>query len=308
MKKIIVAFGVAAVALGFASCNKGAENTSAASDNGIQADSLSMLLGDVQGASYLGYWDQMPDTMKAKLSKDEFLAGFKAVMQKDYNKDQAYLMGMSTAMQLLGNVSQMEDAGVKFNRSEYISHFSNAFKQDSVDQAGMTAKNEQLTLYMNEVQGLMMKKQQEMQQQAMKEAEAKAQPNIKAGKEYVEKQKKADPSIKTTESGVSYKVVNEGNGTKPGKTDNVKVKYVGKHINGEEFDSSRGEAVQFNVSGVVPGFGEILQLMAPGAKYVAYIPADKAYGNHGTNNIEPGETLVFEIEMVEVVPSASASK
>lgn len=53
MKKIIVAFGVAAVALGFASCNKGAENTSAASDNGIQADSLSMLLGDVQGASYL---------------------------------------------------------------------------------------------------------------------------------------------------------------------------------------------------------------------------------------------------------------
>ena len=48
--------------------------------------------------------------------------------------------------------------------------------------------------------------------------------------------------------------------------------------------------------------------MAPGAKYVAYIPADKAYGNHGTNNIEPGETLVFEIEMVEVVPSASASK
>lgn len=304
MKKFIVAFGVAAMALGFAACNKGAANEETA-DNGIQSDSLSMLLGDVQGASYVGYWDQMPDTMKAKLSKDDFLAGFKAVIQKDFNKDQAYLMGMSTAMQVLGNISQMEEAGVKFNRSEYISHFSSSFKQDSVNMVEMGAKNEQLTMYMNQVQNLMMQKQQKQQEEAMKAAEEKAQPNIKAGKEYVESQKKADPSIQTTESGVSYKVVTEGKGTKPGKSDNVKVKYVGKHINGEEFDSSNGEAVQFNVAGVVPGFGEILQLMAPGAKYVAYIPSDKAYGNNGTGSIEPGETLVFEIEMVEVMPNAS---
>ncbi len=304
MKKFIVAFGVAAMALGFAGCNKGGASEGNA-DNGIQSDSLSMLLGDVQGASYVGYWEQMPDTMKAKLSKDEFIAGFKAVLQKDFNKDQAYLMGMSTAMQVLGNVSQIEDAGVKFNRDEYLAHFSNAFKKDSVNQIEMTVKNEQLTMYMNQVQNLIMEKQQKMQEAALKAAEEKAQPNIEAGKAYVESQKKADPSIKTTESGVSYKVINEGKGEKPGKTDNVKVKYVGKHIDGKEFDSSNGEAVQFNVAGVVPGFGEILQLMAPGAKYVAYIPSDKAYGNNGTGSIEPGETLVFEIEMEEVVPNAS---
>jgi len=307
MKKFIMAFGVAALALGFASCNKGGSEEKTA-DNGINSDSLSMLLGDVQGTSYLGYWDQMPDTMKAKLSKDEFLAGFKAVMQKDYEKDQAYLMGMSTAMQILGNISQMEDAGVKFNRDEYISHFSTYFKKDTVNQLEMGAKNEQLTMYMNQVQNMMMAKQQKMQEEAQKAAEEKARPNITAGKEYVEKQKKADPSIKTTESGVSYKVVTEGKGTKPAKGDNVKIKYVGKHIDGKEFDSSKGEAVQFNVNGVVPGFSEILQLMAPGSKYVAYIPSDKAYGNNGTGNIEPGETLVFEIEMVEVIPNPSKAK
>lgn len=299
MKKIIVALGVAAVALGFSSCN----NEGSTAGSGSQSDSLSILLGDVQGASYLQMWDQIPDTMKAKLSKDKFIEGFKAVISRDPKEDQAYIMGMSTALQLAGNIAQMQDAGVKFNKDVFISHFAESFKKDSVDQANVMAANEALRVYMNEANELIMKKQQADQQAAMAAKQADAEPAIRAGKEFIEAQKKADPSIKTTESGVSYKVVKEGSGNKPERKDRVKVNYTGKHIDGTEFDSSKGEPREFRVDGVVPGFSEVLQMMAPGAKYIAYLPYDKAYGLSGAGDIKPGETLVFEIEMVSVLPN-----
>ena len=148
-----------------------------------------------------------------------------------------------------------------------------------------------------------MKKREADQQRAIEEQKAAAEPNIKAGKEYVEKQKKADPTIKTTESGLSYKVVKEGTGTKPTKSDRVKVIYTGKHIDGTEFDSSNGQPTEFSLAGVVPGFAEALQLMAPGAKYVVYIPSDLGYGLRGAGDkVKPGETLVFEMELVAVEP------
>ncbi len=299
MKKIIVALGVAAVALGFSSCN----NEGSTAGSGSQNDSLPILLGDVQGASYLQMWDQLPDTMKAKLSKDKFLEGFKAVISRDPKEDQAYIMGMSTALQVTSNLAQMQEAGVKFNKEVFISHFAEAFKKDSVDRTALMDANEELRIYMNEVNELIMKKQQADQQAAMAAKQADAEPAIKAGKEFIEAQKKADPSIKTTESGVCYKVVKEGSGQKPGRKDRVKVNYTGKHIDGTEFDSSKGEPRDFRVDGVVPGFAEVLQMMAPGAKYIAYIPYDKAYGLNGAGDIKPGETLVFEIEMVSVLPN-----
>lgn len=298
MKKFVVALGVAAMAFGFTSCNNGGSTATSGSSN----DSLAILLGEVQGAEYNGYWEQLPDTLKAKLSKDQFIAGFKSIMERDYKADQAYIMGVSTAMNMLGNVSQLQDAGVKFDKTVYINSFAAQFKADSVDQKAMMQKSLSMQKLMADAQDMILKKRQADQQRAQEEAQKAAEPNIKAGKEYVEKQKAADPSIKTTESGVSYKVVKEGTGAKPKKTDMVKVNYVGKHIDGKVFDQSEGEPRQFGLSGVVPGFSEVIQMMAPGAKYVAYIPSDKAYGNQGMgNDIKPGETLVFEIELVEIV-------
>ena len=96
-----------------------------------------------------------------------------------------------------------------------------------------------------------------------------------------------------------YKVVKEGKGEKFKKTDRIMVKYAGRHLNGEEFDSSKGEAVPFNPAQVVPGFGEMLLLMNPGAVYTIYIPAELAYGLNGQAPvIEPNEMLIFEVETV----------
>lgn len=295
MKKLLIAAGVAVAALGFTACNGGST-----SGNGSADDSLAILLGRVQGTSYIAYWNQAPDSIKAKLNKNDFIDGLRSVLTRDSKKDQAYLMGVSTGMQFMQNIEAIKDNTDNFDVNLFINNFAEAFKKDSVDEAALMKAQQTLQIMLAKVEQKMREKHEAQRKQQEAAAAEAAAGNIKAGKEYVEAQKKADPAIKTLPSGVSYKVIKEGTGEKPGKTANVKVKYTGKHINGEVFDTSKDEARQFNVSGVVPGFGEILQMMAPGAKYVAYIPSDQGYGNSQAGSIEPGETLVFEIELVEV--------
>lgn len=109
--------------------------------------------------------------------------------------------------------------------------------------------------------------------------------------------------VKTTDSGLMYKVITPGKGTPPVKTDKVRVHYRGTLIDGEEFDSSykRKQPAEFPVTGVIAGWTEALQLMSPGAKWKLVIPADLAYGEHGKGGIGPNETLVFEIELLKIV-------
>ncbi len=117
-----------------------------------------------------------------------------------------------------------------------------------------------------------------------------------------ENSKKAD--VITTASGLQYKVIQEGNGPKPIATDQVRVHYHGTLIDGTVFDSSvdRGEPVTFPVQGVIPGWIEGLQLMNVGSKYQLFIPSDLAYGDRGAGaKIGPGATLVFDVELLEIV-------
>lgn len=114
----------------------------------------------------------------------------------------------------------------------------------------------------------------------------------------------AAEGVITTPSGLQYKVLKEGTGTAPGPEDMVKAHYTGKTIEGNQFDSSydRGEPAQFRVSNVIRGWVEGLQLMKEGSKLMLYIPYDLAYGERGAGNvIKPFETLVFEVELLEVI-------
>jgi len=110
--------------------------------------------------------------------------------------------------------------------------------------------------------------------------------------------------VVTTASGLQYKVLQEGTGVTPGPEDIVKVHYTGKTIDGNKFDSSfdRGEPAQFRVSNVIRGWVEGLQLMKEGSRVMLYIPYDLAYGERGAGNvIKPFETLIFEVELLEVI-------
>lgn len=107
----------------------------------------------------------------------------------------------------------------------------------------------------------------------------------------------------TTESGLQYIVINQGQGDSPGLNDNVTVHYNGTLIDGTVFDSSieRGEPATFGVGQVIPGWTEALQLMSVGSKFKLFIPSDLAYGSKGAGGaIGPNETLIFDVELLSI--------
>ena len=125
---------------------------------------------------------------------------------------------------------------------------------------------------------------------------------IKKGEEFIAKKKQEDPNIKTSATGLSYKIEKEGVGAKASNEDIVKVKYKGSLIDGTIFDDSKGEAREFPVSGVVPGFAEGLKLLGKGGKATLYIPGKLGYGAQGqpAAGIGPNAMLIFEIEVTEI--------
>jgi len=135
-------------------------------------------------------------------------------------------------------------------------------------------------------------------------AESLLDTNLAAGKAFLETNAKAE-GVKTTASGLQYKVLRVGNenGKQPGPTSRVTVNYEGRHLNGDVFDSSyqRGQPITFGLDQVIKGWTEGVQLMTEGAKYQLYIPAELAYGERGAGGaIGPGETLIFDVELLQV--------
>ena len=145
-----------------------------------------------------------------------------------------------------------------------------------------------------------------MKQHQKKQAEAgvEATDNKKKGTEFLAKNK-SNPKVKTTASGLQYEVLQEGDGTtKPKATDVVQVKYTGKLLNGTVFDSTDkngGAPSDINLSNVIPGWTEGIQLMSKGAKYRFYIPSDLADGDQGAGGAIPGgSTIIFDVELVNI--------
>ena len=111
--------------------------------------------------------------------------------------------------------------------------------------------------------------------------------------------------VVTTESGLQYQIVREGDGVKPGERDTVEVNYEGKNLAGKVFDSSyeRGEAVSFPLNGVIKGWTEGLQYIGEGGEIMLWIPANLAYGERNVGaDIGPNEALTFRVELISVKP------
>ncbi len=127
--------------------------------------------------------------------------------------------------------------------------------------------------------------------------------NREAGEEFL-RINRGKTGVVELPSGLQYEVLKTGNGGKPKLTDTVKCHYHGTLVNGTVFDSSvqRGQPAEFPVNQVIPGWTEALQMMTVGSKWRLFIPSQLAYGEQGAGNvIEPNSTLVFDVELLDIV-------
>ena len=143
---------------------------------------------------------------------------------------------------------------------------------------------------------------EEMENQHMREHDEMFVFNSDEGKNFMEENAK-NPEFTTTESGLQYRVVKAGNGRRPRADSTVLAHYTSKFLNGDVFDSSYifGEPVTIELSSTIEGWNEALLLMREGDVFEVVLPYFLAYGERGFDIIEPGMTLIFDLELIEVV-------
>ena len=168
---------------------------------------------------------------------------------------------------------------------------------------------EQMKATLQEFQGEMQAKMQAKQQQLEAKSKAEAPKNKEVSEKFMEENKKKE-GVKSTASGLQYKVITTGTGATPKATDTVSVNYKGTLINGTEFDASdkHGGPATFPVNGVIPGWTEALQLMPVGSKWQLFIPAPLAYGENAPPSIGPNQALIFDVELLGIQKPEKAEK
>jgi FKBP-type peptidyl-prolyl cis-trans isomerase FklB len=153
-----------------------------------------------------------------------------------------------------------------------------------------------------EIRATMTSFNEELKKKHDEEVKKTAAKNKEEGEKFLAENKKKE-GVVTLPDGLQYKIIKEGDGPKPKETDTVTVNYVGKLVNGTEFDSSvkRGQPATFPVNGVIAGWKEALPMMKVGSKWELFIPPQLAYGEKGAGAvIGPDSTLIFEVELLSI--------
>ena len=286
MKKVSIFMAIAAAA-SLASCTAQAPKANLKTD----IDSLSYSIGMAQTQGLKGYLTGRLDVDTAYMA--EFIKGLNEGANKTSKKDIAYMAGLQIGQQISNQMMK----GI--NQELFAGDSTKTISKDNF-MAGFIAG----TL---EKGGVMtMEAAQEYTRTAMETIKAKAMEekyadNKAAGEKFLA-ENKAKEGVKTTESGLQYKVITEGKGEIPADTCKVKVNYKGTLIDGTEFDSSykRNEPSTFRANQVIKGWTEALTMMPVGSKWELYIPQELAYGSRDQGQIKPFSTLIFEVELLSI--------
>jgi FKBP-type peptidyl-prolyl cis-trans isomerase len=188
----------------------------------------------------------------------------------------------------------LSQAGIEINPEIYARGLKDGAAKNSAPLMAEAEIMETLRVFQQEIRA----KQVAARQEQSVENKAK-------GEKFLEENRTKE-GVVTLKSGLQYKIIKEGTGPSPKETDRVKCNYRGTTIDGQEFDSSykRGNPATFNVNGVIKGWTEALQLMKVGSKWQLFVPSELAYGTRGAGReIGPSETLIFEVELMEIEKS-----
>ena len=283
MKKIVL-FAAVAAATGFAACTSQAPKASLKSET----DSLSYMLG-------VANTDGLTNIVERQFGVDslqtaDFIQGF---LEGINSNNKSYNVGREIGQRIGGQNFELmskqilgNDSTKSLNKNNFIAGFVEALQ----NKASMTPQ--EATEYVNNYIKAIRSKQLEEQ----------FGENKIAGEKFLAENAKKE-GVKTTPSGLQYKVIKEGKGEIPADSSVVKVHYKGTLIDGTEFDSSykRNEPATFPVKGVIKGWTEALQMMPVGSKWELYIPQELAYGEQNRSaEIKPFSALVFEVELLGI--------
>jgi FKBP-type peptidyl-prolyl cis-trans isomerase FkpA/FKBP-type peptidyl-prolyl cis-trans isomerase FklB len=203
----------------------------------------------------------------------------------------SYVFGMNVGEQM----KQMQSQEINVDIEVFV-----AGLRDIYDGKDAKLNDEQVQATIEEFQQQQQTKQMAMQAEQQAEMDAAGATNKAEGEAFLAANAEKE-GVVALPSGLQYKVITAGTGPKPAATDTVTVHYRGRLLDGTEFDSSysRNQPATFALNQVIPGWTEGVQLMAEGAKYELYIPADLAYGPGGSGQIGPNSTLIFEVELIK---------
>ena len=293
MKKFAMILAASAMALGTYSCQQGGSTPKDSVDSVAYAMGFSNaaeLMNAIKGAQAQGQ----------QIDSALFFKGFEEGFNSDTTK-LWYYVGQMQGVQAAQRFK--EDSTLMNKKALFLSGFKKALALDSatrvgqVDSLGAVAQKYYEKKYEEE--------QKKQEAEMAKQMEQQYGENKTKGAAYI-KSFGAEAGVKTTASGIAYKVIKEGTGATPTASDVVKVNYKGMLIDGTVFDESKDKPVEFPVNGVIKGWTEVLQLMKAGEKVKVAIPQELAYGaRYQGDKIPPFSTLVFEIELLEVKPAAA---
>ena len=286
MKKI---FGILAVGMMIlSSCG----NSTPSADLKNKVDTLSYVMGMANTQGLEQYLIEQLGVDSAYMG--DVIRGIQdAVNAGDSKKQQAYFAGLQIGSQISNQMFKGinhqlagKDSVEVLNTNDFMSGFIAKVKKEET-KLNVDSMAPMIQTMMDEVRATYLEKE--------------FGKNKVAGEKFLKDNgKKA--GVVTLPSGVQYKVLKAADGVKPTKEQRVKVMYEGKTIDGKVFDSNWGkEATTMGVGQVIPGFSEALQLMPVGSTWEIYIPQDKAYGSNNAGQIEPFSTLIFKVELKEIV-------
>lgn len=288
MKKVSI-FMVIAAAAGFASCTAQAPKADLKND----VDSLSYAFGVAQSQGFGNYLTQQLRIDSAQIG-DVVKGLIDGAAGKDAKSQMAYIEGLKVGKMIAENwVSGItsdvyaDDSTKSIDKDNLVAGFI----------AGVLNKDQKMT--MEEAQEYV---QAVMEAANEKKMEAQFGSNREAGEKFLAENKTKE-GVQVTPSGLQYKVIKQGKGAVPTTTDKVSVHYRGTLIDGTEFDSSykRNKPTEFGVTQVIKGWTEALTMMPVGSKWELYIPQELAYGSRNQGQIKPFSTLIFEVELLDIV-------
>ena len=287
MKKVSIFMAIAAAA-SLASCTA----QSPKANLSTELDSLSYSIGMAQTQGLKGYLTGRLDVDTAYMA--DFIKGLNEGANKTSKKDIAYMAGLQIGQQIsnqmMKGINQELFAG---DSTKTISkaNFMAGFIAGTLEKGGMMTMEEAQTYTRTAMETIKAK------------ALAEKYADYKAENEKFLADNKTKEGVKTTPSGLQYKIITKGNGAVPADSSKVKVNYKGTLIDGTEFDSSykRNEPATFRANQVIKGWTEALTMMPVGSKWELYIPYDLAYGSRETGSqIKPFSTLIFEVELLGI--------